>query len=164
MQVIPGILKSVSGKRGHVIFVPSYFDFVRVRNYFDAQDLAYAAISEYSPVSDISRARTAFFKGDADFLVMTERLQFFRRYHIRGARHIHFYQLPERADFYPEVVEWLIATEPGKDKVRDGAEGQVMGHVTVTYLRWDRLRLERVVGSRRLERLLEGEKGTFMFV
>jgi len=63
-----------------MIFVPSYFDFVRVRKHLKALELSFAVLSEYSSNQDISRARQSFFAGDKAFLVMTERFHFFRRY------------------------------------------------------------------------------------
>lgn len=72
--------KSAVSSTQTVIVVPSYFDFVRLKRHVKSlPDFDYAAISEYSPVPDVSRARGAFFNGRASFLIMTERFHFFRR-------------------------------------------------------------------------------------
>lgn len=60
--------------------VPSYFDFVRVTNHLrKTGSVTFAALSEYSSNTEISRARTQFFKQKRAFLVVTERFHFYRR-------------------------------------------------------------------------------------
>lgn len=44
VQVLPGYQGELM--RGTLIFIPSYFDFVRVRNYMRKQELSFAVISE----------------------------------------------------------------------------------------------------------------------
>lgn len=44
VQVLPGYQTELM--KGTVIFIPSYFDFVRLRNLMKKQELSYAAISE----------------------------------------------------------------------------------------------------------------------
>ena len=46
------------------IFVPSYFDFVRVRNWSNGCDLDLAEISEYSKDKNVAAARDHFFHGE----------------------------------------------------------------------------------------------------
>jgi U3 small nucleolar RNA-associated protein 25 len=64
--------------KGTLIFIPSYFDFVRVRNSMKKMELSFAAISEYTPATGVSRARTQFYQGIKHFLLYTERAHFFR--------------------------------------------------------------------------------------
>ncbi|CAG4954013.1 unnamed protein product [Parnassius apollo] len=42
-----------------LIYVPSYFDFVRIRNYFKKEDIGFVQICEYSKDAKIARARLA---------------------------------------------------------------------------------------------------------
>lgn len=67
-----------------LIYVPSYFDFVRLRNYFKKEDLNFTHICEYTQKSAISRARHFFLHGEKQFLLLTERFHFYKRY--SGAR------------------------------------------------------------------------------
>lgn len=118
-----------------LIFVPSYFDFVRMKRHLSknisslGSDFSFAAISEYSDTPDISRARGAFFQGKKKFLLVTERFHFFRRfvhlrlcsrfpsfhpadpvnahrYRLRGAKTFVFYAPPIHPHYYPEVLSF----------------------------------------------------------
>ena len=85
IQTLPTLLKSAVSSSQTLVFVPSYFDFVRLKRYLTkhrsslASDFSFAAISEYTPTPDVSRARGAFFAGKVKFLLVTERFHFFRR-------------------------------------------------------------------------------------
>ena len=50
---------------GALVFVRSYFDFVRVRNLLTAEDVSFAVASEYTPPKDAARARSIFADGGA---------------------------------------------------------------------------------------------------
>lgn len=62
-----------------LIYIPSYFDYVRLRNYFKKEDLSYMPICEYTDKAGISRARQFFLKGRKQFLIFTERFHFYKR-------------------------------------------------------------------------------------
>lgn len=79
-EIMPQLATSI--KKHTVIFISHYFDYVRVRNWFNAQNYNFTSLSEYCSPSDISRARTAFFNGEIDFLLVTERFHFFRRFQL----------------------------------------------------------------------------------
>ncbi|KAI8810126.1 digestive organ expansion factor-like protein [Cladochytrium replicatum] len=156
-KVLPTFQQSVAVNRHTLLFVPSYFDFVRLRNYLDKLELNFTYISEYTANSDISRARTEMFQGTADFMLLTERFHFFRRYRVRGIQHIFFYGLPENAHFYPELVHLLSDT-------RDRDQSKLSSPtITALFTRYDRLVLERIVGTKRMVRMCEGDKEVFMF-
>lgn len=63
-----------------LIYVPSYFDFVRLRNYFKKEELNFTHICEYTQRSAVSRARHFFLQGEKQFLLLTERFHFYKRY------------------------------------------------------------------------------------
>lgn len=138
---------------GCVLFVPSYFDFVRVRNYLTSLEMAFEAVSEYSTTSDLTRSRHVFASGRSSILMMTERLHHYRRYEIKGTKNIFFYQLPEHANYFAEIVR--SAAAPGQGK----AEGQVR----IAFSKWDEGRLERVVGTKRVGKLLTSKDSAFEF-
>jgi U3 small nucleolar RNA-associated protein 25 len=74
-------------------------------------------------------------------------------YRIRGTKHIFFYQLPENAHFYPELLSVLAEADDG---IRDLT-------ISALYTRFDQLRLERIVGSKRATRMIHGQKSGYMF-
>ena len=77
---------------------------------------------------------------------------------IRGARHIIFYSLPEYAHFYPELVN--LVQETGDDA---DTTGSTSISCTVLLTKYDKLALERIVGTKRCEHMLSSGKTTFMF-
>ena len=77
------------------VFVPSYFDYVRVRNWFSKSDLDFLEVCEYTRDNKIAKARDHFFHGETHFLLYTERAHFFRRFAIKGIRHLIFFQPPQ---------------------------------------------------------------------
>lgn len=62
-----------------LIYIPSYFDYVRLRNYMKREEINFASICEYSSRSEVSRARHFFQKGDKQFVLFTERFHFYKR-------------------------------------------------------------------------------------
>ena len=62
------------------IVIPSYFDFIRLRNHMTKHEVDFLQLSEYTKTSNVSRARTKFYHGQTHFLLYTERMHFFRRY------------------------------------------------------------------------------------
>jgi U3 small nucleolar RNA-associated protein 25 len=74
---------------------------------------------------------------------------------IRGAKHIIFYSLPEYAHFYSEWVNMLSShTETGDD-------GKVS--CLVLFTAFERMALERIVGSKRCAQMLSASKTTFVY-
>ena len=77
MQVLPEFTGELMKQT--VIFVPSYFDFVRLRNHMKREEMNFVPLSEHTSSSDVSRGRSHFFHGHAHFLLYTERMHFFKR-------------------------------------------------------------------------------------
>lgn len=146
-KVFPKIKDPLQG--GIMLFISSYFDFVRLRNYMKSQDTSFCLVGEYTKQSDISRGRTWFFHGERKIMLYTERAHFYHRYKIRGIRDLIFYSLPERNDFYAELTNMF--------------EGVDNPTCTVLFSRFDSLRLERIVGTSSAKKMLNSEKKTFMF-
>ncbi|KJA17536.1 hypothetical protein HYPSUDRAFT_206129 [Hypholoma sublateritium FD-334 SS-4] len=138
-QLLPAILKSAVQSTNTIIFVPSSFDFIRVHNYFrKAAGVSFTVLSEYSTNQDISRARQAFFKTEKSFLLVSERFHFYKRYKIRGSRNIIFYGPPDHPQYFTEFLSFPF--------LDDGVEA---ADVTcrVLFSKYDRMRLERIVGT-----------------
>lgn len=62
-----------------LIYIPSYFDYVRLRNYMKREEIRFASICEYCSRSEVSRARHFFQRGDKQFVLFTERFHFYKR-------------------------------------------------------------------------------------
>ncbi|KAL8259922.1 hypothetical protein R6Q59_027875 [Mikania micrantha] len=146
-KVFPKIKDSVQG--GIMIFISSYFEFVRVRNFLKSQDASMCLLAENTVKSDISRSRVMFFQGTKKIMLYTERALFYHRYKIRGIQNLVIYSLPERKELYPEIVNML--------------EGSSSMNCTVLFSRFDLLRLERIVGTGSAKRMVSSDKRIFTF-
>ncbi|KAF9957861.1 rRNA-binding ribosome biosynthesis protein utp25 [Mortierella alpina] len=166
-QTLPQLRRSAVTQTHTMIYVPSYFDFVRLRNYFTENKYSFAAICEYTSNANVSRARSSFFHGEVSFLLYTERFHFFRRYNIRGTFHLAFYGLPEHPQFYPEMLN-LLALPSGNEKSRSkhaaatGLEDRAMS-CTALFTKYDLLKLQRIVGTERANSMCKQE-GRDLFV
>ncbi|KAI8922000.1 digestive organ expansion factor-like protein [Powellomyces hirtus] len=163
--ILPTLRDSVVQQKHSLVFVPSYFDFVRIRNYLEEHHYDAVELCEYTPTRDISRARSDFFHGRASYALTTERFHFFRRYRLRGIQHLVFYGLPEYGEYYAEMVNMLESGDRKSISSGGPTTGTTGAVVTCAalYTRYDRLKLERVVGTQRVARMCEGDKEAFMF-
>ncbi|EQC27876.1 hypothetical protein SDRG_14299 [Saprolegnia diclina VS20] len=142
-----------------MIFVPSYFDFVRVRNLFAEHKklINVVAISEYSTDAQISRARTHFFHGRINVFLISERFHFYKQYRIRGVHQVFWYAPPSLGPFYAEVLNAMGAA--------DEADAESLKSV-VLFSPWDTLRVQQIAGSKRAARMTRSggdTKSIYMF-
>ncbi|XP_003800552.1 digestive organ expansion factor homolog [Otolemur garnettii] len=138
-----------------LIYIPSYFDFVRLRNFFKKEELNFTHICEYTQKSGVSRARHFFLQGEKQFLLLTERFHFYKRYTIKGIRNLIFYELPTYPHFYSEICNMLRATNKGEEATWT---------CTVLYSKYDAQRLAAVVGVERAAQMLQSKKNVHLFV
>ncbi|KAL5225149.1 hypothetical protein ABZP36_011788 [Zizania latifolia] len=146
-KVYPKIQESDEGQV--LLFVSSYFEYIRIRNFLKSQDASFCRIGESTSQQDISRSRLWFFEGKRKILLYSERSHFYHRYKIRGANHLVIYSLPGRKEFYPELVNMLGESTNRK--------------CTVFFSRLDLLKLERIVGTSDAQRLVSSDKSMFVF-
>ncbi|KAJ2669525.1 rRNA-binding ribosome biosynthesis protein utp25 [Coemansia sp. RSA 1085] len=138
-----------------LIFVSSYFDFVRIRNTCKDRGYIFAAISEYSTKSEAMRARIKLYEGELQFILYSERAHFYHRYPIKGIHHLVFYSLPDHPHFYSELVNLMLTHN------NDVSADQLS--CTAFYTKFDQLKLERIVGSKLVTQLASSERSQFTF-
>ncbi|KAF2004874.1 U3 small nucleolar RNA-associated protein 25 [Amniculicola lignicola CBS 123094] len=150
--------KPVEGGLGVLVFIPSYLDFVRIRNSLVDSDFSFASVSEYTDATNVRKARSHFMNGKHSLLLYTGRAHHFHRYQIRGVKRVVFYGVPENPLFYEEVVGFIGKT------VERGECSKAETSVRVCFSKWEFLELERVVGSKRVWRLANDKGDVFDFV
>lgn len=145
-----------------LIYIPSYFDFIALRNLLLKREASFVSVTEYARVSEVSRGRARFLQGRKAIMLYTGRAHFFLRHKIKGARHAIFFGLPEHAEFYPAVVNML---NEGLSNVKDidGDVSRLPMSCLTLFTKFDAHQLERVVGTKNTERMIKGQKNSFMF-
>ncbi|XP_072436821.1 U3 small nucleolar RNA-associated protein 25 homolog isoform X2 [Chiloscyllium punctatum] len=138
-----------------LIYIPIYFDYVRLRNYLNREEVNFSHICEYSKKSTINRARYHFLKGEKPFLLFTERFHFYKRYAIKGIRHLIFYELPTYPHFYSDICNMLNPENRGDEATWT---------CTVLYSKYDAQKLTRVVGAERAAQMIQSKKSVHLFV
>lgn len=140
-------IREASRGGGQLLYIPSYFDYVRVRNFLRGESASFTGLCEYTARSEMARSRTFFADGRVRVLLYTERAQFYNRHRIRGIKDIFFYQLPEHPQFYLELVNYI----------EEGTTNLGVATVTVLFSKFDALRLQRVVGMSRCKAMIRPE-------
>lgn len=179
-KTLQQLSKSAIASSHTLIVVPSYFDFVRLDAFLrehnekrkpgQTANLSYTSISEYSSPKDIRRARESFFSAKKRFLLLTERAHFYRRFKLRGVQTVVFYQLPQNARFFSEVLEFPFVTKADLAKGRGDAhdnEQEIDPNQVSTYVvysKYDLMALEKVVGSEQAKQMVVADKATWKFV
>lgn len=145
-EVLPHLTATVQTRT--LIYVASYFDYVRLKNLLGDENVNFCAVCEHTSKQDQCKFRGRFTEGKHDFMLYTERFHFYHRYHIKGAHNVVFYGLPQYGQFYSEVVNCLAAQDAS---------------ALALFTKYDHLQLERIVGPKRALRLVSSEKSTHLF-
>ena len=166
--IVPSLTKlstlAAGEGQGVLIYLSTYADFVRVRNYLasssETQAISFGSISEYTSVQDVARARSHFLSGRHAVLLYTERAHHFRRYRLKGVKRVILYGLPENPKFYKEIVGGYLGTSIAAGKLDTRSAS-----VRALFSRLDILKLERIVGTGRHLSMLKHNGGdTFDFI
>jgi U3 small nucleolar RNA-associated protein 25 len=120
-----------------------------MKEYFEAHNYSFIAICEYDDKPTVDRARHFFAQGEHKYMLYTERVHFFRRYKLMGLTHLVFYQPPVFEETYAELVNQI--------------EQPLNASCLVVYSAYDKMALERVVGSTRCSTMIDGEKEAYMY-
>lgn len=152
--VLPQILRSM--QKHTMIYVPSYFEFIALRNLLMKKELDFASVTEYARATEVTRGRARFLQGRKPIMLYTGRAHFFSRHTIKGAKHLIFFGLPEHTEFYSDVVNMLNMGI--SDDLHGGSSCLAL------FTKYEAHALERICGKQNGERMLKGEKSTFMFV
>lgn len=142
--ILPSLTKSTSYSDGIMIFIPSYYDYLRIKHYMKTSTkFTIGSIDEYSSQSKLSKTRQNFMVGKTKILLYTERLHYFRRFEISGVKTLLMYGLPSNPTFYKELVRFI-----GKSVFKEVADLDLV-FVKILFSKWDAVSLERIVGYER---------------
>ena len=147
-KVVPRLEAAQSS--GFLLFVRSYFDYIRLYRALSDRLLSFAGLSEYADRAEADRTRTKFMKGKVKILLYTERAHFYHRYRIRGARDVAFYSLPDHPEYFSELLNMVEAGQESRPTV------------TVLFHKYDSLQLGRVVGAHKAKSMLNSKGDSFM--
>ena len=142
-----------------LIFIPSYFEFIAVRNLLLRRESSFVQVTEYARTSEISRGRSRFYHGQKSIMLYTGRCHFFKRHAIRGARHLIFFGIPEHPDFYADMVNGVESGGEGGSERDVGTEPK---SCLVLFTKYEAFALEGVVGTDHMKHMVKSEKKTFM--
>lgn len=137
------ILPTIQSLKHVLIYVSSYFDFVRLRNYFRKEDVDFIGLCEYTKEGKIAEARAQLFHESRRIMLYTERFHFYRRFQIKGVRHVIFYQLPTIPSFYPQICNLAVSTLQGRKFQEDDNPFSISS----IYCKFDGHRLAGVLGQ-----------------
>ncbi|BFU19749.1 hypothetical protein EHI8A_162370 [Entamoeba histolytica HM-1:IMSS-B] len=135
-----------------LLYIPSYFDYLRIKQYLNTENFRCICLCEYSSTKAISSARSRFYHEDEwEFFVITERFHFFNRFRIKGIQHLLFYEVPTPTHYVAEFINMI----PGS--VNDAS-------VHILYNHMDTSRLRSLVGDERAAYLMTTEQNKHTFV
>lgn len=157
-SVLPNLLKTTSYEDGIMIYIPSYFDYLRVKDYFKTSTkFNFGAVDEYSSQSKLTRTRHEFANSKIKIMLYTERLHYFRRYEIGGVKNIIMYAPPTNPIFYKELIRFIA-----KSVFKDECDLNLVT-VKILYSKWDATALDRIVGNERAPILCHSRNEMYEF-
>lgn len=158
-KILPQIIRLNQSRT--LIFIPSYFDFVTLRNMMVQKEVECCRVTEYCKHNEISRNRSKFLQRKKKIMLYTGRAHFFMRLNIKGVRHLIFLGLPEHPMFYADLLNKISMQENVNEE--NEMDIDAPPSCLALFTKYDAFALERIVGSQRCEHMLKNEKETFLF-
>jgi len=129
---------------GTLIFISSYFDFVRLRNFLKRENEDIVQLHEYAEKGKVAKARQLFILGHRKLMLLTERFYFYYRYNIKGIKSILFYQLPINPEFFYELIN--MASQANNL------------HSKVLYGQCDVMRVQNIFGNAPAQKIITSQE------
>lgn len=135
-----------------ILYVPSYFDFARLKAWLDDQHRgSVAVLCEHSTQKEQRQALGQFTDQERCLLLFTERFYYFRRYFVKQADAVFFYSPPLVDFFYSDVVSRLNVDSP-----------HAQAHTL--FCKYDLHELSRVVSGEKAQQMLTRPADSYMIV
>jgi U3 small nucleolar RNA-associated protein 25 len=126
-----------------LVFCTSYFEYIRLKSYFEDQDPGLLCISEYTSQAERQRSLALLSTERAKAVMTTERLLYFRRLKLPELGALVIYSLPQDPSIYASLL------------------GNLRGHAVVVFSKFDGLELQRVVGDVQAGRMVHSTNDLF---
>ena len=155
---------------GTLLFIPSYFDYLRIKQLFLKDKLDPGLLCEYTEANKITRERSYFFHGKSRILLYSERFHYYNRYRIRGIKHLIFYAPPLNPNLYNEMCDLVVSSgnssvsTHGLNTSRDDTDDRPQ--ISTLFTKFDNFQIERIVGTKRYKSLIKGSddgQDTYVF-
>ncbi|XP_068227770.1 U3 small nucleolar RNA-associated protein 25 homolog [Palaemon carinicauda] len=151
-------------RMGILVYIPDYCDYVRLVKYLKEDGgTSFSSINEYmaGEMHKLAKIRSLFFDGKRQFLLYTERFHFYRRYRIKGVRHVIFYDLPTYPHFFSEICNLMV---DGNQNRRTQKKHIGSNTVSVLYQQSDLTKVVGVLGSQRAGEIVKAQKSLHICV
>ncbi|XP_064106595.1 U3 small nucleolar RNA-associated protein 25 homolog [Macrobrachium nipponense] len=143
---------------GILVYIPDYCDYVRLVKYLKEDGgVSFSSINEYmtGEMYKVAKVRSLFFDAKRQFLLYTERFHFYRRYCIKGVRHVIFYDLPTYPHFFSEICNLMV---DGNQNRRTQKKHVGNNTVCALYQQSDITKVVGVLGSQRAGEIIKAQK------
>jgi U3 small nucleolar RNA-associated protein 25 len=164
-HVLPQIQRTQ--QRRTMIFIPSYFEYISLRNLLLRNEIDFVSVTEYSRWTEVTRGRSRFLQGRKSILLYTGRAHFFYRHWIKGAKHVLFMGLPEHPQFYADIVNMLGIDVREEDEISTTQVGETQRNTSLAlFTPYEAHALERICSKSNADRMLRPgtTKSTFLFM
>ncbi|ODV86870.1 hypothetical protein CANARDRAFT_231056 [[Candida] arabinofermentans NRRL YB-2248] len=173
--ILQQIISKTSYNEGTLIYIPSYLDYLRVKNYMKQETkLSFVSIDEYSSQSELTKNKHFFsnYFNNAKIMLYTERLHFYKRFNLKGVKNVIFYGLPSDSSFYSEILNFIIENKikidlnNSKMILNDNEEDETKEEadqldlnlcmIRIMFSKIDFIKLEKLVGLKKAGQLVNG--------